>query len=220
MTPQRIDLESWVRRPWFDHYFHRHPCTYAITAELDVSELERQIKRVGARTYPAHVWAVSTAINRHQEFRMTLADSGDPAVWPHVDPAFTIFHASTETFSSLWVPYLDDFRAFQDSMAATIEKYRDSRELLPQPDRPGNTFDLSAVPWATFTGFTLNIQGGYQHLAPIVTLGRSVLREGRSTMPIAVQVHHAAADGFHVARLINEIQDLFNSPDWLAPDPG
>jgi chloramphenicol O-acetyltransferase type A len=43
---------------------------------------------------------------------------------------------------------------------------------------------------------------------------------GSSTLPIAVQVHHAAADGFHVSRLVNEIQGLFDDPQWLAAESG
>ena len=51
-----------------------------------------------------------------------------------------------------------------------------------------------------------------------ITLGRRVRHpDGRGTLPIAVQVHHAAADGYHVARLVNEIQGLFDGPDWLTP---
>jgi chloramphenicol O-acetyltransferase type A len=34
-------------------------------------------------------------------------------------------------------------------------------------------------------------------------------------MPFAIQIHHAVADGFHVARLAGELQDLFTRPDWL-----
>jgi chloramphenicol O-acetyltransferase type A len=35
-------------------------------------------------------------------------------------------------------------------------------------------------------------------------------------MPLAVQVHHAVAEGFHAARLVRELQDLFaDAPSWL-----
>jgi len=202
----------------FDHFFHRSRCTYAVTADLDSSVLDQKVNRSGARHYPAHVWAVTAAINQHDEFRMTLTDAGEPAVWPRVHPAFTVFHESTETFSSLWVPFVEDFSAFQHAMVTTIERHRDARELFPQPDVPENTFDISAIPWAGFTGFTLDIENGYQHLAPIITLGRRVRhRDGSSSLPIAVQVHHAAADGFHVARLVNEIQVTSTARSGLLP---
>src|SRR5262245_6376004 len=114
-----------------------------MTADLDVSALDQQVEQSGARTYPTHVWAVSAVINRHDEFRMTLTADGDPAVWPEVHPAFTIFHERTETFSSLWVPFVEDFGSFQRTMSAAIEEHQDSRELFPQPDVPDNIFDIS-----------------------------------------------------------------------------
>ncbi|WP_420707007.1 CatA-like O-acetyltransferase [Streptomyces sp. NRRL F-2664] len=72
---------------------------------------------------------------------------------------------------------------------------------------------MSSVPWASFTGF--NIGSGWDHLAPIFTLGRYTERDGRVLLPLAVQVHHAAADGFHSTRLINELQGFVQvRPGW------
>ena len=74
---------------------------------------------------------------------------------------------------------------------------------------------MSSLPWTSFTGFTLNIDGGGRHLAPIFTLGRYVERDGRTLLPVALQIHHAAADGFHASRLLNELGALLNDPSWL-----
>jgi chloramphenicol O-acetyltransferase type A len=75
---------------------------------------------------------------------------------------------------------------------------------------------VSSLPWASFTGFTLQIEGGLRHLAPIFTLGRYVEREGRTLLPLAIQIHHAAADGFHTSRLVNELQELLSDPAWIG----
>ena len=37
-------------------------------------------------------------------------------------------------------------------------------------------------------------------------MGRFYEREGRVLMSLAVQVHHAVCDGFHLCRLVNELQ--------------
>ncbi|MFC8599839.1 CatA-like O-acetyltransferase [Isoptericola sp. NPDC057191] len=50
----------------------------------------------------------------------------------------------------------------------------------------------------------------------IFTLGRYVERDGRVLLPLAVQVHHAVADGFHTARLVNELQELLADPAWVG----
>ena len=69
----------------------------------------------------------------------------------------------------------------------------------PEPGQ--GIFNVSAVPWTSFTGFNLNLQKGYGYLPPIFTLGKYRTEHGRTLLPLAVQVHHAAADGFHVGRL-------------------
>ena len=56
---------------------------------------------------------------------------------------------------------------------------------------------------------------GWDHLAPIFTLGRYLDRAGRTMLPVSVQVHHAAADGFHTARLVNELQGMLDEPGWV-----
>ena len=214
-NPAPIDLADWPRRQHFEHYRHVVPCTYAITVEIDVSEFVGAVRASDRRAYVAQIWAIASVVNRHDEFRITLGETGDPAVWRVVHPAFTVFHPEWETFSCLWVPYDLDFAAFHDAATATIAEYAGSTEFFPQGAPPGNTFDVSSVPWTSFTGFTLNVEGGADHVAPIFTLGRYTVREGRTLLPLAVQVHHAVADGFHTARLIEELRDLFADGTWL-----
>ncbi|MGD9959450.1 CatA-like O-acetyltransferase [Nocardioides sp.] len=213
--PRPIDVASWARGSHFEHYLTQSPCTYALTTELDVSRLNRRIKETGAKTYAAHIWALTTVINRHDEFRTTLTEQGHPAVWSELHAAFTIFNPDSETFSSVWTPHHLDFSCFQQEMIETSRRYQRSTTLFPQPDRPPNTFDVSSMPWTSFTGFTLHLEGGYRHLLPIITIGQSVERLDGLRLPMAIQLHHATADGFHASRLINEVQALFDDPTWL-----
>ena len=107
--------------------------------------------------------------------------------------------------------------AFLIAAAAPIlAEYSAATELFPQGDEPSNIFFLSSLPWTSFAGFNLNHRDAWRSLAPIFTIGRYVEREGRTLMPLAIQVHHAAADGFHVSRLVNELQELLTSPKWVG----
>jgi len=210
-----VDLATWPRRQHFEHY-RASPCTYAMTVEVDVTAFAAALRASSRRTYVAQVWALATVVNRHDEFRMVLAEDGSPAVWPVVHPAFTVFHVERETFSCVWAPYDADFATFHDAATAVLAEHGHSTEFFPQGAPPPNAFDVSSLPWASFTGFTLNIRDAWNHLAPIVTLGRYVERDGRVLLPLAVQVHHAAADGFHTARLVNELQQLLDDPSWVG----
>lgn len=89
--------------------------------------------------------------------------------------------------------------------------------MFPQGDEPHNIFDISSLPWLSFSSFELNIAHGHDHYLPIFTLGKYVERDGQVMLPFAVQIHHASADGFHSARFINELQEVFDaSVNWLS----
>lgn len=215
-TPEPLDLASWTRREHFEYYREAVPCKYALTVELDATAFADALRGSSRKTYVAQIWALASIVNRHAEFRMCLTDSGEPAIWPMVNPLFTVFNEERETFSAVWTPYVSDFGTFHDTAAELLAVHRTAKDLYPQGEPPANTFDVSSLPWTSFTGFTLQTRHGWDHLLPIFTLGRYVERNGQTFLPIAVQVHHAAADGFHTSRLLNELQALLADPSWAG----
>lgn len=62
------------------------------------------------------------------------------------------------------------------------------------------------APWTSFDGFHLNLQKGYAYLLPIFTIGKFYKENETYLLPLAIQVHHAVCDGFHVCRFVNELQ--------------
>jgi len=212
--PEPIDRATWNRAELFEYYRSRVPCTYAITVEVDVTALTAALRRSGRKTYAAQVWALATVVNRRPEFRLTLDEQGMPATWPLLHPSFTVLNPARETFAAVWVPYGEDFAAFEAQTREVLAEHRAATSMFPQGRLPPDTFDISSLPWTSFTAFDLHIASGWEHYLPIFTLGRYVERDGRTLLPLAVQMHHAAADGFHVARLVNDLGDLMGRPDW------
>lgn len=212
---RRIDLDRWPRREHFLHYRDRVPCTHATTVELDVTDLVAALARSRRKTYLAQVWALASVVQRHEALRMTLVD-GAPAVWDVVHPTFTVLRPETETFGCVWVPYDADFASFHAAAAPVLAEHRTTEGLFPMGAPPPNAFDVSSLPWTSFTGFALGLRDAWDHLAPIVTLGRHVEREGRVRLPVALQIHHAAADGLHVARALDDLQSVLADPRWVG----
>lgn len=214
-TPTLIDTNAWPRRQHFEHYRHVVPCTYGMTVELDVTAFTETLGRSSWRTYIAQIWAIATIVNRHDEFKMCLNANGEPATWATVHPSFTVFNAKRETFATVWAPYDHDFARFHEAAAAIATEHSRAVDLFPQGAPPPNTFDVSSLPWVSFTGFNLNVDGVRDHFAPIFTLGRYTENGNQVLLPLAVQMHHAVVDGFHTARFINELQILIADPTWL-----
>lgn len=147
---------------------------------------------------------------RRQEFRMALDDDGSPGYYDLVHPCYTVFHKDTETFSCLWTAYTPDYESFCAAWENDMAVYGNLPGLSPQSDTPKNTFPVSMLPWSGFEGFNLNLQNGYDYLPPIFTMGRFYEENGKVLLPLAVQVHHAVCDGFHLCRFIRELQELLD----------
>ena len=207
MAFKKIDKENWGRKEYFEHYFSDVPCTYSITVKLDIT----RIKEKKQKLYPTMLYYLATVINRHAEFRTAINENGELGIYSEMIPCYTVFHKDTETFSNLWTEYkanLDDFcAAYEEDML----KYGKQPGITGIPNIPSNSFTVSMLPWATFKGFNLNLQKGYNYLIPIFTIGKYYQKNERIMIPISIQVHHAVCDGFHVCRFTNELQELINN---------
>ena len=138
-----ISLETWNRKEYFEHFLHAVPCTYSVTATLDITALRNQ----KARLYPAMLYLIAQAVNRHPEFRTALDSSGQPGVFTAMHPCYTIFHKDTETFSNLWTEYHPDYRIFLQSYQEDLQNYGDIHRMNAKPNCPANTFPVSMIPW-------------------------------------------------------------------------
>ena len=78
---------------------------------------------------------------------------------------------------------------------------------------------ITSVPWLSFTAVTHPFSAQYASI-PILTLGKFFTQGAQVVLPLAVQVHHGLADGWHVGRFYDEVQRLVAEPSFLRPNPG
>lgn len=212
-----IDMESWSRKPYFEHYFNQVRCTYSMTADVDITLLRAEQKRMGLKLYPALIHMIATIVNRHCEFRTCFDAEGRLGVWDRMSPSFTIFHEKSKTFSSIWTPFSEEFPTFCARYLQAVETYKNANRLFPDTNEPLNTFPISSIPWVSFTGFNLNVYTGGAYLLPIFTIGKYRVQDEKVLLPVSVQLHHAVCDGYHAGVLFTELQELaVNCQDWLA----
>lgn len=201
-----IDKENWDRKEYFEHYFSGVPCTYSMVVKLDITEIKNRKQKL----YPTMLYSITTIVNRHNEFRTSFNANGQLGVYDEMIPCYTIFQKNTETFSNLWTEYFNKYDDFCVAYEKDMEEFGELKGMMVKPNIPENSFPVSMIPWTTFEGFNLNLQKGYEYLLPIFTMGKYYEERGRYILPLAIQVHHAVCDGFHVCRFVNELQDLIN----------
>lgn len=207
-----IDKQNWARAEYFNHYFEAVPCTYSMTVKLDITALRQR----NVKLYPAMLYAISTIVNRHEEFRTSLDEQGNVGVFSDMLPCYTVFHKDSETFSNIWTPYHPRFADFLCAYRQDMQVFGQRSGFEAKPGTPANSFPVSMIPWTTFEGFNLNLPRGSGYLLPIFTMGKYEDQQGRCRLPLSVQVHHAVCDGFHTSRFINELQELIDQEGTFA----
>ncbi len=205
-----VDLSRWARKEHFEVFQSFAECTFNQTVQLDITALLKHIKEVGWKFYPTMIFLLSKAVNRHTEFRMAIKNN-ELVIWNEIHPSYTIFHNKTETFSQLWSHYDGNIHHFQQYYSEDVARYGNDLSYWPKEESRENVFFVSGIPWVSFTSFNMNIAHMKNFFAPMFTLGKYYTQEGKVLLPLAVLVHHSVCDGFHAARLINELQEMIHN---------
>lgn len=208
--------DKWTRQEHFRHYMDNVRCTYSLTVQIDITKLHIVLKSNNIKAYPVQIFLISSIVNLLPEFRMSISDQGEPGYWEVSHPSYTIFNNDTKTFSSIWTPYEKRFSSFYKACLKDIRLYSKSTAFAPKHGEPPNIFTVSSVPWIDFTAFNLNVYGDGTYLSPIFTIGKYVEHTNRTFMPIAMQLHHSACDGYHVGQFVEALQEMVQKcDDWL-----
>lgn len=198
-----IDLAQWDRAEHYQHYMNQVICAYSTVVELDITPLK------GERLYPAMLFLLTRTVNQMPEFRTCLGPEG-PGIYDEMHPAYTILNREKQLFTCVWTQYQSDYRAFLHAYEEDVALYAHSTRFIAKQGRPENSFDVSMIPWLRFTAFNLNVYGDGHYLLPIFTMGKYEDSAERRLLPLAIQVHHAVCDGYHVGRFVELLQDAID----------
>ena len=72
------------------------------------------------------------------------------------------------------------------------------------------SFNISMVPWLEFTSLNINVYDEGKFLLPIFSMGKYFERDGKRFLPLAIQVHHAVCDGYHVGAFVARLQEYID----------
>lgn len=158
-----IDLDSFPRREHYLSFIGNNQCSYSMTVNVDITALGAH------KLYPAMIWLLTRTVNEIPEFRMALVD-GVLGVYDDMHPAYTVFNKESKTFSGIWTEFDPSYAAFLAAYERDSALYSAAVSYAPKPNTPPNSFNVSMMPWATFTAVNLNLYNGGTALLPIFTI--------------------------------------------------
>jgi chloramphenicol O-acetyltransferase type A len=204
-----VELKTWNRQAAYEFFKDYEDPFFNLTANLDVTELYRFCKAKELSLSLANLYYSLRAANQIREFRIRLAD--DQLIeFDRVEATQTILTAD-ETFSFCYFEMKENVFEFNEAGRVSIEKYKKLKTF----DVESNRVDLiyySVIPWVSFTSFKHASRTGNRQTVPRMVFGRIFEDGERRKMPHSVEIHHAIADGLHVGRYFNLLQDQLNNP--------
>ena len=209
----QIKDKNWKRYNLFWHYINNLRNVLSVTCDIDITEFLPYTKSKGYRFYPSFMWAVCKIINAHEEFRLGWDENNQVGVYDVIHPYFAHFFKEDEMCALFVAEYNENLEVFHNNFVNIIDKYKDCR-AFDFKNVPPNVFNVSCLPWINYKSFDIHVFDEGKYLAPVITWGKYVEKNGKITLPFSFNIHHAAADGYHLSRFFIELQELLNSFEY------
>lgn len=190
---------------FFNEMNHPH---FNIAANVDITQLLKTIKENNLSFTATVLFLVAKTANSIPEFRWRIRDQ---KVVEHdqVNPSFTVPTQVSEAFSFCYVDYQAIYTDFAHAFALAKSKMMEEPSFEDEEHRDDYLF-ISAIPWVSFTMFQHAMPYHPTDSVPRIAWGKFFEENGKSKMPLSIQVHHALMDGRHVGQYFELIQELMD----------
>lgn len=210
--PRYLDLETWPRRDLFEYYRHFDKPYFNVCTRLDITNLLnalRSHKGISVSlTY--HYFALRTA-NEIEPFRYRLR-AGKVIVHDVIHGGTTIL-LPDESFGLAYFLYDPDFAKFYEAASRAVADALAKGGGLKLEETDDDRLHFTTLPWISFTSFSHARNWKREESATKIAFGKFSEEDGRTWMPISVEVHHALMDGLHVGRFLSRMQEALLNPE-------
>jgi chloramphenicol O-acetyltransferase type A len=204
-----IDLETWSRRDLHALFMEYDRPHFSITAEVDVSRHYHASRAADGPSFVLGVlFAAQHAANSVEALRLRIREQG---VYRHhrVGIGCTVARPD-RTFGFGYFEWEPSFARFQSAGRAELDRARGDTTVIDPRRRNDAWIHSTFLPWIRFTSFANAHRRDLSN--PKLAFGQRFQRDGTWLMPVAVEVHHALADGLDVADFLQRFQEVLDAP--------
>ncbi|MEJ6393102.1 chloramphenicol acetyltransferase [Gymnodinialimonas sp. 2305UL16-5] len=203
-----VDLQTWPRAAQFQFFRTYARPHFAVTSRIDVTDLMTRLKSAGISPYRASLYAIGAGIHSVPELLMRFR--GEQVVRHDAVELSMTVPTPDGSFNYAYVPFDPDFTAFDAHAKALIEAAATTRDLAANSGERDDLAYLSCMPWLDYTSLN-NAMPGPEDCIPRIGWGKITAAQGRHTMPMTLEVHHAIADGAHVGAYFAGVQKALDT---------
>ncbi|UOQ71129.1 chloramphenicol acetyltransferase [Hymenobacter cellulosilyticus] len=202
---QLIDLATWNRREHFAFFSAFEEPFFGLVAPVECTGAQAEAKRRGVSFFLYYLYHAVQAANEVPELRTRIED-GQVYQYERVHASATLGRAD-RTFAFSFIEQHDELSGFVAAATAEMEAVQNSFGLrLSNTTARVDVLHCSAIPWVRFTGLTHARSFSHPDSCPKISFSQLYEENGRTYMNVAVNVHHALADGYHVGQFLQAFE--------------
>lgn len=205
----QINLETWERGPLFNLFSRYSEPFHGVCLPVDCTETFRYAKDSGISVFLALLHRSLVAADQVENFKTRIVDG---AVWK-----YNIIHGGSAvgrengTIGFGHYPYHPELIAFVGAASLEVQRVKSRTDLERHTGQ--DLIRFSTLPWLNFTSISHARDFATRDSAPFITFGKITEANGRCTMPVSIHVHHALADGLHVAQFVEQLERYLAAPE-------
>lgn len=206
-----IDIHHWSRREHYEFFKQYDEPYHGVVVHLDCTPTFEACKQRGESFFLRYLHAILESTNQTDAFRLRM-ESDQVVDYACIHSGPTIARPD-HTFGFCLIEYAPEFPEFALKAKPAIERVKASQGLcLHETAGRNDLIYFSTLPGIQVTGLTNARRYGNSAGVPLITVGKC-FRQGKLwQMPVAVFVHHALVDGYHVQLFLEKCEQLLASP--------
>jgi chloramphenicol O-acetyltransferase type A len=205
----QIDLETWERGALFRLFSTFSEPFHGVCLRVDCTESFRFAKESRISVFLTLLHRSLIAAHQVENFMTRIVDR---AVWK-----YTTIHGGSAvgrpdgTIGFGYYAYQPELLPFVREASVELERVKSRNDLERYAGQ--DLIRFSVLPWFDFTSISHARNFTAQDSAPLITFGKITEVGDRFTMPVSIHVHHALADGLHVAQFVEQFERYLAAPE-------
>ena len=200
-APVRIDPKTLPRRAHFE-YFNSMANPYAgATVNVDITPMMEARKENGAPFFLSMVYIAAQAANSVRELRQRI--SGNEILEFKRCPSSHTVAKEDGTYAYCVLKNDMPFASFLPMAKTAQEKCKESG-TIEEDNTAIAYFFISSLPWLSYAAITQPTPYPADS-NPRITWGKYYEENGKILLPVTLLVHHALADGRHIAEFFHAL---------------
>lgn len=202
-----VDMNADPRRAQFELFRHARVPYAGITAECDITHFLKTVRENGLPFFLTMLYCAINAANEVPELRRRILPDGRVVEYERCISSHTVaLPDGTYTYCSL--DCAKPFAEYLPYARVEVEKAKQQRGLEDGEDS-ARLFFVSSIPWVSFTDLIQPVPEPPDSNVRII-FGKFYTRGEQTLLPTNLTVHHALADGIHMARFFEGFQRRVN----------